>query len=211
MKRPPTWKLLAVLWGVLVLAACTQSRQAERPKPQSEPSSVIDSTDALRYGPVYSVRAVKDPVVAKTLKGAETTGTPVISAEIRGFLVDWVIKESSDSASIRELAVMKDGSVYNIGMMRPSAAFGVKAPARLTPESAQEARARKASLLAAQKAVSKIDPKFAKVKPIVYNYLVRFNRKDGSSVDVWVDPDVGEGRFFYGIELRSMITTSESP
>lgn len=193
----------AVLWGVLLLTGCPQSRPVKQPKTQSK-ASTNESTAVMQYGPVYSVRTVKDPVVIKTLKGAEKTDTPVISAEIRGFLVDWVINESTDHATMRELAIMKDGSLYSVPMHRPSAAFGAMAPSRLTPEPPREARARKASLVAAHKAVAKMYPPFASVKPIVYGYLVRLHHKDGSNVDVWVDPDVGHQRFFYNIRLNKV-------
>jgi hypothetical protein len=130
-----------------------------------------------------------------------STGSPAVSAEIRGYLVDWVIRKGT-SSNMAEAAVMKDGTVYRLaGHWRPSAAFGKQAPARLTPESAPEARARSAALSSAQRWIAKASPQFASVAPAVYNYLVRIHRADGTSTDVWVDPDVGGGRFFYGVEL----------
>ncbi len=190
----------AILWGSLTLAGCAQSNSVKQRQTKSGISAKSRPT-VMRYGPVYPVRKVKDPLVAKTIKGAAATGSPVVSAEIRGYLVDWVIRESSTSASITELAVMKDGSAYRIRQTRPSAAFGNMAPSRLTPEPAREAKARKAALAAVQKVVAKKNPKFASVKPIIYNYLVKIHHKDGSSVDVWVDPNVARGRFLYNVGL----------
>ena len=102
--------------------------------------------------------------------------------------------------------MLKDGTVYRLGpMMRPAAAFGRVPPARLEPESATEAQARTLAVAAAQAVVAKLFPKFAHVTPVVYNYLVRIHRKDGSSTDVWVDPNVGYGRFFYNISLTNLV------
>jgi hypothetical protein len=62
--------------------------------------------------------------------------------------------------------------------------------------------ARLAAIADAQEQVAREHPQFATVKPEVYGYLVRMRRIDGPVVDVWVDPDVGDGRFFEGVPLE---------
>ena len=152
------------------------------------------------FGPVYAIGEVDDPVVARTLEGAETTGSPAVAAEIRGYLVDWV-HEATDTTRIREIAVMKDGGMYELRTWsRPAAAFNSIPPARLEPESAEEAAAREAAVAIADAYVRETDPEMSGA-PVVYNYLIRIYRADNTTVDVWVDPDVGNGRFFYGIDL----------
>jgi hypothetical protein len=166
----------AALWITVSLSGCGQSVSLGEAKPP--------------FGPVYSVESVNDPIVAKALKGVKKTDPAVAGAEIRGFLVDWVIRKG-DESQIREFAVMKGGSLYWAdfgGTGRPSAAFGNTAPARLTPESITEAKARKTALATASRAVAKLDPTFTSVKPVVYSYLVRIHHVDNTFIDVWVSP-----------------------
>ncbi|MDO9107709.1 MAG: hypothetical protein Q7U89_01785 [Coriobacteriia bacterium] len=191
--------------GSLLLAAVATACSASTPVAESS-QAVSSETPAnvLQFGPLYTVEDVPDPVVARTLEGAETTGAPAVSAEIRGYLVDWVIPSETGMA-IKELAVMKDGTSYRLpSMMRPAAAFGQQAPARLEPESSAEARVREAAVAVAHEAVKDMAPQFSSATPVVFNYLVRINLADGTVVDVWVDPDVGGNRFFYDIVLERL-------
>ncbi len=205
MTRFSRWFMLAFLFvfTMLALSACGSA----------SPSSAA----ALEFGPVYPLERLTDPLVANTVLGdaldldhmrsySKTSSSPAVSAEIRGYLVDWVIVKLNTAprreSHMVELVVMKDGALYRFSSyMRPSAAFGQVPPPRLGPEPAAEAKVRIAAVAAAQAAVAKLHPRFAKVTPVVYNYLVRIHRADGSSTDVWVDPDVGHGRFFYGLGL----------
>ncbi len=190
--------IAALACCALILAGCDQpsATSASKPTSTSAPASASTSTpsdgdarDRLEFGPVYSVQQLADPVVEKAVQSVEITGT-IVSAEIRGFLLDWYIQETSSSESILEYAVMKDGSLYRrAGMHRPSAAFGWVPPARLRPESSREANARNTALAAAHDFIAKRHPDFASVDPLVYNYLVRIHRKETSHVDIWVDPD----------------------
>jgi hypothetical protein len=204
--------LMAGVCLVMLLAGCVQSGPV---KPSGPPPQT--SVAPLSFGPVYPVAHLTDPVVARTIKGdaiddiyhARRQGksnAPVVSAEIRGYLVDWVGPTSRrNGTAILEYAVMKDGTVYQMGG-RPSTEFGGGAPpARLMPESANEARLRMAALAAAQREVDKLNPQFAKVSPVVYNYLVRIHRTGGATTDVWVDPNVGFDRFFYGSGLGKQV------
>jgi hypothetical protein len=207
MTRFSRWFMLAFLFvcTMLALSACGSAS----PSP----------TAALEFGPVYPLERLTDPLVANTVLGdaldldhmrsrSKTSSSPAVSAEIRGYLVDWVIVKLNTAtrreSTMMEFVVMKDGTLYRFSSymyMRPSAAFGQVPPPRLGPEPAAEAKVRIAAVAAAQAAVAKLHPRFAKVTPVVYNYLVRIHRADGSSTDVWVDPDVGYGRFFYGLGL----------
>lgn len=201
-----SWFLLA-LCVVALAAGCAGSRTTA-----AQPAKT--SVAVLQFGPVYTVKQIGDPVVARTVRGdaidpyhlrsfSKTPKAPAVSAEIRGYLVDWAIRDVS-SSTIYELAVMKDGTLYRLSGQRPAAAFGAVPPARLTPEPAAEAKARIAAVAVARAAVAKRFPAFAAVVPVVYNYLVRIHRTDGTSTDVWVDPDVYFGRFFYNIGLRKL-------
>jgi hypothetical protein len=165
-----------------------------------------------RFGPVYLVGHIGDPLVAATVRRvqAQRKGARITGAEIRGYLVDWVL-ETSDSLMIDEVAVMKDGTIYNFSRRvpgttreppfeRPSAYFGSPA-ARLSPEPAREARARLAALAAAGAIERKTDAPMAKSNPLVFDYLVEVHRADGSVVDVWVTPDVAANGFDYDAVL----------
>jgi hypothetical protein len=201
-------RVLCIAVSLLVasaVSACSSSAQSTEPE---EPVSTEPTADVLQFGPVYNVEDISDPLVAKTVEGAVTTGTPV-SAEIRGYLVDWVIRSQPDEATgavtIQEVVVMKDGSAYRISPhMRPAAGLGQQPGTRVEPEPQVEARAREAAVDAAHSVVSQAAPEFSSVTPAVYNYLVRIHLADGTAVDVWVDPDVGEDRFFYGIGLEPL-------
>ncbi len=180
----------------LVLAGCTA--------PVRPPTSrATAAREPLHFGPVYPVGRVTDPLIAKTLRLARKRKSPAVSAEIRGYLVDWTMPTGNGRA-IREVAVMKDGSLYRLmPFERPASAFGAKPRRRLGPEPGTESRARVAALKAAHTEVAR-NSEFASVKPVVYNYLVRIHYADGKQVDVWVDPDVYPGRLFYKVELTRM-------
>ncbi len=183
--------ITALICSILLLAGCDQARSTSISNATKTSSASEDASDTLEFGPVYSAQSFSDPVVEKTVQGARKKGK-VVSAEIRGYLVDWV------DSGIVEFVVMKDGNAYRLGgFTRPAAAFGRKAPKRVEPEPQRELRARKRALTRAHEVVSAIYPKFASVDPSVYNYLVRIHYKGGSHDDIWVDPDVGQGRFFY--------------
>lgn len=194
---------------MLIISALSQSitlfgcdRPSEVRIPKKKDSETKKTTNKLRFGPVYSVQNVEDPVLSKTLENVQTTGETITGAEIRGYLADWVITKGR-STSIWELVVMKDGSLYRFDMMmRPAAAFGQKAPPRLTPESNQEAKAREAALNAAHRELVRKYPAYKSVRPVIYNYLVRVRCVDGINIDVWVDPDVDPRRLFYNVELQ---------
>ncbi|TLM65661.1 MAG: hypothetical protein FDZ70_10960 [Actinobacteria bacterium] len=163
----------------------------------------IPQSVPLRFGPTYRLPQVEDVLVAQTLKGVPTTSSPAVRAEIRGFLVDWTTRTPDGGAWIREFAVMKDGSLYTITpRMRPSAAFGHLPAERLGPESEQEAAIRMSAIASADASVIAAYPDMGNPPPVIYGYLVRIHRADGTAIDVWVDPDVAEGRFFYDIQLR---------
>lgn len=190
---------VAITTVALGAAACAQSPSA--PAVSSSTSGM--TTVRLRFGPAYPASRVPDPLVAATLQGAKATTSAAVSAEIRGYLVDWVVR-AGNASTIKEFAVLKDGSMYRLPGMRPAAAFGAGAPPRLGPEPAGEAKVRLAALASADAVVRKQPgPTFA--APVVYNYLVRITHADGSSTDVWVDPDVGRGRFFYGVTLKPLL------
>lgn len=192
---------------VLLLAGCGRSAQTTASRTKSV-------APTLGFGPVYRAANVTDRLVAKTLRLAKKTramsaanprvlqraeagGASFVSAEIRGYLVDWV-----GPGMVYELAAMKDGGLYRLDPgMRPSAAFGRVPPARVRPESDTERKAREAAVAFATRAVNKSRPQLASAKPVVYNYLVRIHRANGSVFDVWVDPDVNSGRVFYRIRL----------
>ena len=203
--RPLAFFRLATLAAAAALAMALSACSASAPVRHSAgPASVEPTVTALRFGPVYPVHGISDPLVAKVLEGVEATSALPVSAEIRGYLVDWVIStetESTRSSAIREFVVMKDGGIYRTGMWRPAAAFGMQAPARLEPEPLTEARAREAAVAAADAHVKSIDETFASVAPVVYNYVVRVRYANGIAIDVWVDPDVGGERFFYDVEI----------
>jgi hypothetical protein len=181
------------------------------------PSARAPQVPGPQFGPVYPVAHLgdADPLVAQAVAGdaapaqakyrsymTSSTGSPAVSAEIRGYLVDWVIRKGNMS-NIVEAAVMKDGTVYRLAgrLVRPAAGLGMQARPRLTPESVREARARTVAVSFARRWVARAFPQFTSLAPVVYDYLVRIHRADRTSTDVWVDPDVGGGRFFYGIEL----------
>ena len=172
--------VVALTCSALLLVGCAQ----------------LSDNTTFEFGPVYSTESITDPLVEKAVQGAEKEGK-VESAEIRGFLVDWVIRDTSRSASMVEFVVMKDGNAYRRGGFgRPAAAFGRKAPKRLGPEPLREAEVREQALTRAHEVVSAIYPKFASVDPAAYNYLLRIYYKDGSHDDIWVDPDVDQVTFF---------------
>lgn len=188
-RQPINNRLLAfgVLLVLFLLMGCNQLKSMESDKTaRAASSSDEQKSDKSRFGPVYPVLAISDPVIAQAVRSAQTTGAPVVRAEIRGYLVNWVIKETSSSTTIREFVVMKDGSLYrdNEKRPRPYGAFSKGAPPRLTPESKREAQSRKAALAAAHLTITKIAPTFASAEPAVYFYIVRIHRKDGSSADI---------------------------
>lgn len=203
-RRVVSFALLVAVLVALVLPASACQRPgrgtATAPRPSETEASAV-----LRFGPVYRVGLPMDPVVAAALRGASVTDA--VSAEIRGYLVDWAVSEGGGVSqgggkTIYELAVMKDGGLYRTETWRPAAAWDETPPARLVPESAEEALLRGAALGVAHAIVARSRPVFARAKPIVWNYLVRIRRSNGTAVDVWVDPDVRKDRFDYGVRLR---------
>jgi hypothetical protein len=143
-----------------------------------------------------------DPLVAATVTGieAQKPGPAVTSAEIRGYLVHWVVRVPPAGGTRLVLASLKDGSLYTVPG-GPHNFDNIPVPARLSPESSAEAEARLAVVTAASKAVETTNSVLS--GPVIDNYLVRVHRADGSRVDVWVDPDVGHGRFFYDVPLTA--------
>lgn len=201
MRRITSLTVRLVL-GVSILAL-TGCAIPESPEVSAAETATAAVAPVLEFGPVYALGEVDDPVVAKTLESIATTGAPAVSAEIRGYLVDWV-HQDGDTTSIRELAVMKDGTLHTLSpYMRPAAAFGSRAPERLGPEPAPEAAAREAAVTAADTAARQMYSEMSG-DPVVYNYLIRIHRADDTAVDVWVDPDVGNGRFSYDIGLAQV-------
>lgn len=190
---------LALGISLLALTGCTSPEGPE----VSADETATTAAQVLEFGPVYMLGETGDPVVAKTLESVATTGAPVVSAEIRGYLVDWV-HQDGDTTSIRELAVMKDGTLYTLSpYMRPAAGLEMQAPERLGPEPAPESASREAAVTAADTIVRQMYPDMSG-DPVVYNYLIRIHLADDTSVDVWVDPDVGNGRLFYDIGLAQV-------
>lgn len=191
----------SLLWMVTIAAAAMLAACGRAPStPATTQAPTRITTPQLQFGPVYPAPQIPDPLVASTVSGVPATRTPVVSAEIRGYLVDWVIRRGNGS-SIWEMAVLKDGTHHRLPYMRPAAAFGAVPPPRLSPEPPAEAQAREAAVASATAWVVTYRPQFAAMKPVVYNYLVRVHYAGGSTTDVWVDPDVSRGRFFYGVRL----------
>ncbi len=189
-KRKNIFTLISALAAVGVITLCFLVFTTRMPTDKS----IYNSPKA-----VSNTLVVDDPIIEKTLRLAESSGT-VSDAEIRGYLLDWI---DPSAGGIVELAVMKNGDVFRVGH-RPSAAFGNVPPKRLKPESASEKQARLKATAAAQKVIDTLHPKFATTEPVVYSYLIRIHQKDGSHIDVWVDPDVDKGRFFYNVNLSKI-------
>lgn len=185
-KKASLWFRYLLLFSLFLflaisLTGCNKSKPNTKRKPLPK---IILPSGKLQFGPKYPLGNVPDLIVAKMIKDAKNKfDTSIKSAEIRGYLVDWI------GDGIVELAVMKDGTLHNINQMNPSAAFGNKPSNRLKPEPGWEAKARKDSLAAAQILLGKIHPRHASVKPTIYYYIVKVYFTDGSSKIAWVEPD----------------------
>lgn len=179
-------------------------------------TSACASSERLEFGPVYPVDKVSDPLVAETIKqdaigevkqASGTANSPATGAEIRGYLIDWVTGNA-----LLEYAVLKDGSVHSIPDVRGS---GARPSVRLEPEPAAEAVARESAVVSARFTVEWLKPEFANIEPFVYSYIVRIHRKDGSSSDVWVQPDVSPTKMDYRVRLgpsiRQQLTEQAHP
>lgn len=195
-RRTPILPVAAITAALLVFACAIRPPSLT---PGSSPSAQ-PAPARLAFGPIYTVSDISDPLVAKAVAAAQLTEP--VSAEIRGYLVDWV-QGAESSTTIVELVVMKDGSIYRLSpFMRPAAALHARLRARLSPEPPWEARMRALAVLRANDAFRRSHPAFVSAKPTVWNYLVRIHQRNGKFVDVWVDPDVGRGRLFYGVTMK---------
>lgn len=174
--------VVLVLVSLVILAGCTKADVPERAR-----------------------TAAVDPVIAATLDLASTKGTPAVSGEIRGYLLDWIIDSpgNDESGPIFEAIALKDGSLWRLKApsMRPSAAFGEMPAKRIGAETPAEADARKKAVALATKALSREHPEFAQVHPKVYGYLIRISFADGTTHDAWVNPNLDNKSLQYDRRL----------
>lgn len=190
------------------LGGCSATEAGSQPTASSE-----ESTQGPAFGPVYEADETSDGLIAETIRidaedpyGSKSSSStistaPAVSAEIRGYLVDWMTGENPPHARL-ELVVLKDGSILRIPDMRPAGGWGVTPSERLGPEPDVERTVRDAVVEAADNWVKSEYSECATATPVVYNYLVRIHRSDGSFSDVWVDPQPDPGRMFYDVTLR---------
>lgn len=116
-----------------MISVCLVSFLTGCARPQAKvasPSRMKIPPVVLEFGPVYSVKRLTDPLVARTVQQdaidtydqkpkLKISSAPATNAEIRGYLVDWV-----HGVTMVERAVMKDGSLFTVPGMRPAAASG---------------------------------------------------------------------------------------
>ena len=179
------------------------------PSAPSPPHSTANTSSALpHFGPVYPAAHISDPLVAKVVqldandpttiaRPSGISTSPAVSAEIRGYLVQWPVRNKKGIVLTARRVVMKDGTTYSM----PQAGSPLIGPEpRVAPEPASEASARTTAVSMALRAVVAKDPEFAKALPGFDAYLVRIHRADGSTTDVWASPDLG-GAFWYNVKL----------
>lgn len=138
----------------------------------------------LDPGPHYTMSTASDPIVRDAL--IKLNGT---KGSIVGYLLDygdWTTREGP----VVELVVDKGGNLFHTveGYWRPLSAFGGKAQPRAQPESDREATIRKTAVAHGEDTAG-LSPLLPKATGVVYSYVVRVVREDGSSVDVLVGND----------------------
>ncbi|TLM71585.1 MAG: hypothetical protein FDZ70_08850 [Actinobacteria bacterium] len=171
---------------IVALTSCSAALHQRTPATAGPPAR-----ETLSFGPVYPVGTTTDGVIAATLMYAETTGAPVATVEIRGYVVDMMVPFGDSGRHGREVVVMKDGSLWRLrGILKPLS-FWRSVPTRHKPESAEEAQAREGAVAAARSVIATQGSGLASATPEIFAYIVRFGRSDGSCTDVYVDPDVG--------------------
>ena len=138
-------------------------------------------------GPHYAYGAAPDPVIGNAIVRSDGTTGSII-----GYLVDYKDWKSGNGP-VGEFFVDKAGGLFrSVGAMgRPRSAFGQAAQPRSGPESSREAAARTKAVARGLREVRR-HPELSAATGVVYGYLVRVARDDGTSVDVVVGND---GRF----------------
>lgn len=185
------WLAAVVLLALIGAAtACSGSSAGGGQQPSTAASPSGQTAAPHSFGPTYIAGDENiDPLVATTLASFELLGEPADEGEIRGYLVDWIVHKTG-STWIRELAVMKDGSLFLLDapLRRPGGAFGGSPAPRLAPEPAAEVRARTWAVASADRIVTAKYPGLGKAQPQIFAYLIRLRYARSTTIDVWVDP-----------------------
>lgn len=146
------------------------------------------------------VSRTPDPLVTAVLAHLKAAKPAPVEGTVIGYLVDWEVVETSSTAvgrSITELVVLGDGSLQSVvhprtinmpAIGRPGGAFGALPDKRLGPEPADAAATRVRALPAAQRVIDRLQSEYSSAALLVFDYLIRVRRDDGTVRQVWFTP-----------------------